>query len=71
MQVHLPPEKLDQPPTVKLLDVALFRPMKRRQREVLTSWKEECVRHGWNYATIPQHCFPSLLRELLEKNFGP
>jgi hypothetical protein len=45
--------------------------MKRRWREVLTSWKEECVRHGRNYATIPKHCFPGLLRQLLEKDFGP
>jgi hypothetical protein len=53
------------------LDVAVFGPMKRRWREVLTSWKEECVRHGRNYATIPKHCFPGLLRQLLEKDFGP
>jgi hypothetical protein len=36
------------------LDVAVFGPMKRRWREVLTSWKEECVRDGRNFATIPK-----------------
>jgi hypothetical protein len=34
--------------------VAVFGPMKRRWREVLTRWKEECVRDGRNFATIPK-----------------
>jgi hypothetical protein len=36
------------------LDVAMFGPMKRQWREVLTRWKEECVRDGRNFATIPK-----------------
>jgi hypothetical protein len=36
------------------LDVAVFGPMKRRWREVLARWKEECVRDGRNFATIPK-----------------
>jgi hypothetical protein len=36
------------------LDVAVFGPMKRRWREVLTAWKEQCARDGTNYATIPK-----------------
>jgi hypothetical protein len=45
--------------------------MKRRWREVLTSWKEECMLDGRNYSTIPKQSFPGLLRALLEKDFGP
>jgi hypothetical protein len=36
------------------LDVAVFGPMKRKWKEVLTAWKEECARKGTNYATIPK-----------------
>jgi hypothetical protein len=53
------------------LDVAVFGPMKRRWRQVLTAWKEKCASNGTNYATIPKQSFPGLLGQLLEKDFGP
>jgi hypothetical protein len=28
--------------------------MKRRWREVLSTWKDDCIREGINYATIPK-----------------
>jgi hypothetical protein len=41
------------------LDVATFTPMKRRWREILSQWKEDCIRKGINYATIPKRvCKP-------------
>jgi hypothetical protein len=36
------------------LDIAVFGPMKRRWREVLSEWKEETTREGKNYASIPK-----------------
>jgi hypothetical protein len=33
--------------------------MKRRWREILSQWKEDCIRDGINYATIPKRvCKP-------------
>jgi hypothetical protein len=52
------------------LDVAVFAPMKRKWREVLTTWKEDCIRVGENYASIPKQSFPALLGKLLEKDWG-
>jgi hypothetical protein len=39
------------------LDVAVFAPMKRRWREVLTAWKEECMRTHTNYTTLPKQAW--------------
>jgi hypothetical protein len=36
------------------LDVAVFAPMKKRWRALITEWKDECSRNGTNYATIPK-----------------
>lgn len=36
------------------LDVSVFAPMKRRWRQILGDWKDECVRNGTNYASIPK-----------------
>jgi hypothetical protein len=36
------------------LDVAVFAPMKRRWRDILSVWKDECAAKGDNYATIPK-----------------
>jgi hypothetical protein len=36
------------------LDVAVFAPMKRRWRDLLCVWKDECAASGDNYATIPK-----------------
>lgn len=52
------------------LDVAVFGPVKRRWREVLTNWKEQCGREGTNFATIPKQVFPRLLSMLLQKDFA-
>jgi hypothetical protein len=52
------------------LDVAVFAPMKRRWREILSEWKDACVREGKNFATIPKQEFPRLLKELLAKDYS-
>jgi hypothetical protein len=48
------------------LDVSVFAPMKKKWRQVLAEWKEECVAKGINYATIPKtvkiyHTLPTVL----------
>jgi DDE superfamily endonuclease len=53
------------------LDVAVFGPMKTRWRTILADWKEDCAKQEKNYNTIPKQVFPKLLKELLEKDFGP
>lgn len=52
------------------LDVAVFAPMKRRWREVLSDWKDDCQRTNKNFATLPKKEFPALLRKLMEKDYG-
>ena len=52
------------------LDVSVFAPMKRYWREVLTEWKEQCVREEKNYSTIPKPQFPLLLSRLMEKDYS-
>ena len=44
------------------LDVALFGPMKRGWRKILTNWKEK---EGRRQANIPKEVFPRLLRQLI------
>lgn len=53
------------------LDVAVFSPLKKQWRRVLTGWKEDCVKGGKEFATLPKQEFPSLLVKLLEKDYGP
>ena len=53
------------------LDVSVFGPMKTRWRTILNDWKDECAASGDNHATIPKQVFPRLLKELLQKDFGP
>ena len=53
------------------LDTHVFGPMKRHWRGGLTIWKDDCIRDGINYATIPKQSFPGLLKKLLEKDYGP
>jgi hypothetical protein len=36
------------------LDVSVFGPLKRRWREVLENWKEECTAGNLNYPTLPK-----------------
>jgi len=36
------------------LDVTVFGPMKRRWREILADWKEDNMKRGVNYSTIPK-----------------
>jgi hypothetical protein len=36
------------------LDVSVFAPMKRKWREILGNWKDECTAAGDNYASIPK-----------------
>lgn len=52
------------------LDVTVFAPMKRKWREVLSWWKEECMRHNRNFATLPKKEFPALLKKLMEKDYS-
>lgn len=52
------------------LDVAVFSPLKAEWKRLLREWKEECVRKGKAYATIPKEVFPKLLKKLLEKDFS-
>ncbi len=52
------------------LDVSVFAPMKRRWREIVSVWKEKCARENHNFPTIPKQAFPSLLRELMEKDYS-
>ena len=51
------------------LDVAVYGPMKRVWREVLTDWKKG---QGKHYTALPKHAFPGLLYNLLEgmENFS-
>lgn len=44
--------------------------MKRKWRQVLSDWKEECEKTGRNYATLVKQAFPSLLKKLLEKDYS-
>jgi hypothetical protein len=44
--------------------------MKRRWREIVSAWKEKCARENRNFPTIPKQAFPSLLRELMEKDYS-
>lgn len=53
------------------LDTHVFGPMKRQWRAGLTTWKDDCIRDGINYATIPKQSFPGLLKKLMEKDYGP
>jgi hypothetical protein len=34
------------------LDVSVFAPMKRKWREILSEWKEECLRNNSTYCTL-------------------
>lgn len=36
------------------LDVAVFAPMKKEWRKVLSQWKDACAKAGENYSTIPK-----------------
>jgi hypothetical protein len=49
------------------LDVAVFGPMKRHWRKILSDWKDECMKTGQNSATLPKQVFPTLLKKLMEK----
>ena len=53
------------------LDVSVFGPIKIRWQTILNEWKDECAARGDNYASIPKQEFPKLLKELLQKDFGP
>jgi hypothetical protein len=53
------------------LDTHVFGPMKRQWRSGLTSWKDDCIREGINFASIPKQSFPGLLKKMLEKDYGP
>ncbi|XP_065672113.1 uncharacterized protein LOC136089941 [Hydra vulgaris] len=46
------------------LDVAYFRPLKSKWKNVLNSWKESP--EGKKSTTLPKGCFPSLLKNVLE-----
>ena len=48
----------------------MFGPMKRKWREVLSDWKDECERSGTNYATLIKQEFPALLNKLLQKDYS-
>lgn len=52
------------------LDVSVFAPMKRKWREVLTAWKEDCFKNNKNFATVPKSEFPALLAALMEKDYS-
>jgi hypothetical protein len=52
------------------LDVAVFAPMKRRWREIVSEWKDDYMRRGENYTGIPKMKFPGLLKELMEKDYS-
>jgi hypothetical protein len=36
------------------LDVAVFAPLKRRWRDVLEKWKEDCAAKSIHYPTLPK-----------------
>jgi hypothetical protein len=52
------------------LDVAVFGPMKRHWRKILSDWKDECMKTGQNSATLPKQVFPTLLKKLMEKDYS-
>jgi hypothetical protein len=52
------------------LDVAVFAPMKRKWREVLSVWKEKMMKENRSYAALPKQEFPTLLSQLMEKNYA-
>lgn len=52
------------------LDVAVFAPMKSRWRDILSEWKDDCMRLNQNYATLPKKEFPGLLTKLMEKDYS-
>jgi hypothetical protein len=54
---------------MQALDVAVFAPMKRRWRQILSNWKERCEREGSNFAALPKQDFPALLKELMLKEY--
>lgn len=60
--VALPPNSTH--PT-QPLDVAFFRPLKIRWRQILDEWKE--TPEGQRSPTIPKNMFPALLKKLWEK----
>src|SRR5215469_14888694 len=57
--VFLPPNSTH---LLQPLDVAVYAPMKRKWRKVLTEWK---VGEGKFHTSIPNHVFPRLLLDLL------
>jgi len=50
------------------LDVAVFRPMKGKWRDELRLWKDEGA--GKDYATLPKHEFPKVLKSVLAKDYS-
>jgi hypothetical protein len=44
--------------------------MKRKWREIVSVWKEKCAKENRNFPTIPKQAFPSLLHELMEKDYS-
>jgi hypothetical protein len=52
------------------LDVAVFGPMKRLWRTILSNKKEEGMRAGENFASIPKQQFPGLLKQLMDHDFS-
>jgi hypothetical protein len=52
------------------LDVAVFAPMKRYWREILSSWKDDCMARNKNFTTLPKQEFPRLLKKLLTKDYS-
>jgi hypothetical protein len=51
------------------LDVAVFGPMKRNWRVALREWKDEGVRKGEIYATIPKKVWSNRVMLSSRKNF--